>query len=251
MNIPLLFTIYFLVVALPVIFWVWFFRRLDKAEPEPRGLLFKVFRYGFLAMLLAAALELYFENSFGPGGTQQYLAAKVFFSNDIFVLTLLSFFLAGPIEELVKYLVLKRLIFRNTEFNQIADGVIYAVTLALGFAFIENTSYFIDIYKELPLNDFLFVAAMRGTATTLLHLVATGICGLYLGRAKFATHNRRWLMLKGLLLASVIHGTYNLMVFFPMGISVNLLMVFFLVIFLVHEIRKEDAQLIHPIKVFK
>lgn len=233
---------YFVVVVLPVIFWLWFFRSLDKKESEPKPLVRKVFLVGFLAILIAFFAEVFVDGFFGVDGLREsYNGAGFPVFDSTFLLIALSFFLAGPVEEIVKYFVLRRAIFKNPNFNQIADGIIYATALALGFSFFENTGYFIDLYNTLPSEEFAAIVIVRGITATLLHVSVTGIIGLYLGLEKFSPKGSRRLSWKGVFIASMLHGLYNIIVFFPGGLLASFLLVILILGFLVHELRKEDV----------
>jgi len=247
MNFASLAILYVLVVIVPIIFWVWFFRRLDRREPESGRFLFRIFRFGLLAMLLALPVETVIDRTFFPEAVEfmsSYGNAQL--DPAILGLVLMSFFLAGPVEEFIKYFVLKRVTFRNLEFNQIADGIIYGTTLALGFVFIENTGYFYEVYVNLSEEYMFAVVLFRGAATTLLHVVSTGIIGLYLGRSKFEVGASKWLALKGVIIASLIHGLFNVFLFFQIGLILNILLVIGATIYLVFELKKEKFQKIWP-----
>jgi RsiW-degrading membrane proteinase PrsW (M82 family) len=91
---------------MPVIFWLWFFLSQDKAEPEPRKLLVKIFLLGICAFFLAMAIEatlfsIIFLSQFQDILLQNILQRelkKSFFVT--FTLTnAVMFFLAGLIEE--------------------------------------------------------------------------------------------------------------------------------------------------------
>lgn len=235
--------LYFFSVVLPVFFWIWFFRRLDKKDPEPQKLLFKVFRYGFGALVIALVIEYFVDRAFFPEAIR-FVALDLEATLDwrIFVSVALSFFLAGPIEEILKYLALKWAIFKNPQFNQVADGIVYGTVLALGFAFIENTGYFFDAYASLQSSEFVAVIFVRGVMTTMLHVVATGILGLFVARSKFVKGSNPNEVYKGILIASLLHGLYNVFSFFLLGMLLNVFMIFGAVMFLVREIKKEEVQ---------
>ena len=44
----------------PGLFWLWFFVRRDRLEPEPRGLVARLYFLGFFAVIPAALLEIPF-----------------------------------------------------------------------------------------------------------------------------------------------------------------------------------------------
>ncbi|MEA2007296.1 MAG: PrsW family intramembrane metalloprotease [Patescibacteria group bacterium] len=243
MNLASLGFLYLFVVISPIVFWIWFFRRLDATESESGRFLFRIFRFGFVALVIAFIVEIIIDRTFFSQAIEfMGTYEDVEIDPTVLGLILISFFLAGPVEEFIKYYILRRVTFKNPEFNQIADGIIYGVTLALGFVLVENTGYFYDLYANAP-EDFLFsVSLFRGTATTLLHIVSTGIIGLYLGRSKFETGGGLKLALKGVLIASLLHGMFNVFLFFEFGFFMNILLVIIAMIYLVLEIRRGDFQ---------
>ncbi len=241
---------YILVVIAPIIFWLLLFRKLDRNEPEPKKLLFKIFILGFIAVVVALILETIFDSLLLPENVQQIYLESGDIAQSAFLLLLVSFFLAGPIEELVKYLFLKGAVYKSPYFNQIADGIIYGVTLALGFAFVENTGYFFDVYFNLSTTEFIFIVAFRGIVTTLLHISTAGILGLYLGRAKFQT-GRVGTALKGLLIASLIHGLFNVFIFSPYGVLINFFMVALVMVYLIYQIKTKETQAIWDTRIIK
>ena len=249
MDFASLAVLYLFVVVAPIVFWLWFFRRLDRREPESGKFLFQIFRFGILAIVAALVIETIIDRTFFPEAIE-FMSTYEDVNVDPAVIGLvaMSFFLAGPVEEIVKYLILKKVTFKNPEFNQIADGIIYGTTLALGFVFIENTAYFYDIYTNMS-EEFRFtIVLFRGTATTLLHVVSTGILGLYLGRAKFEKDPSNRLALKGVAIASLIHGLFNVFLFLGIGLLMNLLLVVAAAAWLVKEIKKEEFQKIWVVK---
>jgi len=242
MNFHVLVLFYTISVILPVLFWIWFFQRQDKIDPEPKSLLAKLFRLGFIAMFFAYLVEVIIDGSLRIDQLdERYGANGMPILDHALILILLSFFLAGPIEELMKFLILKHSVSKNPHFNQVADGIIYGVTLGLGFSFIENTGYFIDLYTSLNRTDFIAVSLIRGISTTLLHVGVTGIAGLYIGWDRFAKNRKRNLSLWGFILAATLHGAYNIIIFFPSGIWINLALVLSILLFLIWELHRKKV----------
>jgi RsiW-degrading membrane proteinase PrsW (M82 family) len=193
--------------ALILLFWIY---RRDKARPEPLGLVWKSAIYGFLAVIPAAALEFFL----GP------LAADIPGSGGDL---LQAFVVAGLVEEGVKLAFLRFYLFRRPEFDERMDGVVYAICVSLGFAFVEN---FLYGYRDPGL------LILRGFTSVPLHAIATGIMGYWLGRAKIdglrdgdARLGRVWK--RGLLWAVGIHGLYD---FLLLSGSLTALLVFPLLI---------------------
>lgn len=175
--------------ALVLLFWV---HRRDKARPEPLGLVWKSALYGFLAVIPAAAIEILLGGVLDPSSTPggRFLQA---------------FLIAGLVEEGVKLVFLRVYLFRRPEFDERMDGIVYAICVSLGFAFVEN---FLYGYRDTSL------LILRGFTSVPLHAIATGIMGYWLGRAKIdgvrdGDPRARKVWKRGLLLAVGFHGLYD------------------------------------------
>lgn len=162
--------------VVPTAFWLWLFVRRD-AHPEPPALLLRTFAYGGLAWVLAAALELSVRGVPGP---------------------LLVLLLTAVLEEGAKFLATSTAE-REREFDEPMDGLVYAVTAALGFSFLENLTYGWQFGVE--------VAAWHGLITTLAHALFSAPLGYGLARARFG--GGRWWRLRGLTLSVALHFAFN------------------------------------------
>ncbi|MDO8649360.1 MAG: PrsW family glutamic-type intramembrane protease [Candidatus Peregrinibacteria bacterium] len=106
----------------------------------------------------------------------------------------LSFVFVGLIEETSKFWVLKRS--GQRVFSSIDEVMELAIIVAIGFAFAENIAnpgYFLGFVKEYLLipadKDWMgFFANVLGRSilTSMVHIVATGVFGYFLGVAIFA-----------------------------------------------------------------
>jgi RsiW-degrading membrane proteinase PrsW (M82 family) len=235
---------YVIFVVLPIIFWLGIFLFWDRKEPEPKKIISKLFLLSVVAIILAVGLEETLDRVLFSGEELKALAGMEVIGTKTFILLLLSYFLAGPIEELVKYLILRRITYKNKSFNQIADGVIYGVTLALGFALVENTGYFFQAFStgSLLSATFFSIVIFRGIATTLLHVTTTGIMGLFMGRARFNGEHHKPTIIKGIIIASLLHGVFNMLIFFPLGMVINIFLVVLVMIYLVYQLKTKEAQ---------
>lgn len=245
------FLVYLIVVVFPIIFWFSFFQRQDRAEPEPKKLLFKVFFGGILVVALASILEAAIEGIFFPQisatmGSNPSAGLRDFLHSPVEMLGFLAiYFIAGPVEEFMKFFVVKSFVYRKIAFNQVADGIIYAVTIALSFSLIENSIYFVNILDDVSLSpEFVAIVIIRGVITTMLHVMAAAIMGLYLGRAKFSGANTRKLMLKGVVIASLVHGIFNVLIFFPYGMLINIVLLILCYRYIMRELKTEKSQMV-------
>lgn len=247
--ISVLVLLFILVVFMPALCWIGFFRFFDRAEPEPWKLMIKVFLFGILAAIISVFAEEYFLGFLYDGTTEEAFEAidALMYSNVPTVTPFwvyLTFFMAGPIEELVKFLLLKWAVYRKTAFNQIADGAIYGITLALGFTVIENAFYFFDMHSNMGNGDFVMGTVMRGLMTVLIHILSTGIAGLYLGRAKFSRKYKFRNVLLGISVAALIHGIYNLLVLTSGGFLIGLPAIVFGFVIFLKVLKRGDSQIV-------
>lgn len=197
------------------LFWLWIFYRLDKDDPESKKLLTKLFSFGAIFAFIIAITEAIIL------GLLPWLEGE-----NPLIIFLLMFAVIAPIEEYGKYWILKRLVFNRAEFNQVIDGVIYAVVVALGFALFENIGYFGDVIfpSEQPPDEssaaslLIFVLLFRFLFTTLMHATASGIIGFKMGQAKLLNPQKgKELIRNGFLLAVFLHGSFNFFLFVGAG----------------------------------
>jgi len=105
----------------------------------------------------------------------------------------------GLFEEGAKSLLVYSFHYQHPEFNESLDGIIYGVTVGLGFAAFENVFYTILYgYK---------VGLVRAVVTSLIHASFTGIFGYFLGQAKM--NDNKGLIISGFILVTIFHGLYD------------------------------------------
>ena len=192
----MLYTIFLLLASIgPGLLWLWFFYRQDRYEPEPFKFILKVFLAGVLLVIPAGMLEQIWR-------AQLMDAIR---SADWPAFLVMAFLVVSLIEEGLKTGFLVWLVGRGKELNEPADGIIYGITLGLGFASLENL-----LWAEV----FGFgVAALRAIITTLAHASFTGWMGYYLARYKLKDTDRPVLLVGGFLSAFAAHGTYDFLLF--------------------------------------
>lgn len=163
----------------PALFLMWYIWRKDCYEPEPLGLIVKVFLFGCLSVIPAFLLEYPFPDS-------------VFTSS-----------LVAPVaEELVKFSVVFLVMYHHPEFDEPMDGIVYAAAAGLGFATIENIFYVMD--------GGFAVGIVRAFLSVPGHVIFSCIWGFALGIAKFRPEpSRPFIIGAGLILAMLLHGIFN------------------------------------------
>ena len=113
------------------------------------------------------------------------------------------FLVIGPCEELAKFLAVRLFVYRNKEFNEPLDGIIYAAAAALGFASLENVLYVIDWHTG---HIQWGALGIRSLFALPGHVIFSTTWGYALGRRKFDAKYRVWPMV---LLAALLHGLYD------------------------------------------
>jgi protease PrsW len=114
-----------------------------------------------------------------------------------------GFIVAGATEEAFKFFMVFILIWRNRNFNEKFDGIVYAVSVALGFATIENLFY---VFSD----NSLQVGLVRAFTAVPGHAIFGIVMGYYLGLARFSEHKGKKLLL-ALFIPWLLHGAYDFM----------------------------------------
>lgn len=218
---------YLFVALLPGLFWLWFYRRRDNKNPEPLKQIFKIFVWGMAATIPAIALEFAVEFFIPYASSTKYIA-----------MVLSSFLIVAPIEEYMKYLVLKYKASTSKEFNEPMDGIIYGIVAGLGFATLENFL--------VTLSDGGTVIILRFATATLMHAICSGIVGYYLARQKFHPQGNGSSITKGLLLAIFLHGLYNSVASYNSSYSIILLAILIIVMYMM---LSQDIRRIKQLKI--
>ncbi|RPJ53739.1 MAG: protease PrsW, partial [Methanobacteriota archaeon] len=137
--------------------------------------------------------------------------------------TVASFTTVPIIEECGKFLVVYLTIFRNREFSEPVDGIVYAVAAALGFATFENILYVATSY-ETSLASAISTGVIRALLSVPAHALFAGMWGYALGQAKFRSGGSM-VVFGGLGLAILFHGLFNLLlsIFFGFALLIVVL----------------------------
>jgi len=179
--------------------WYW-----DPTTREPVELLAATF---LLSMLFA-----------GFAGVVNSFLLPVFEVFGVAGIVLAFFLVVGPIEEVVKWLAIRVRAYDSAAFRTVVDGVVYGAIAGLGFAAIENFIYVVSIALETaPEGELVQYQYAAVTAATRAfvgpgHVIFSAWAGFYLGLAKFNPEDWGPIVVKGLLVAVFIHGSYNTLV---------------------------------------
>ncbi|MBZ9750910.1 PrsW family intramembrane metalloprotease [Deinococcus sp. HMF7604] len=162
--------------------WLWFFVRRDR-HPEPLWLLARTFGWGMLAWVIAAA----FEASLG-----RLLASPQLLGTLVVVL------LTALLEEGFKFVAAMTAI-SELSFDEPMDGLVYAVTAALGFALMENVTYTLGFGGG--------AGTWHAVVATLAHALFSAPQGYALGGLHWE-QGRTWVV-QGLAVSVVLHAVFN------------------------------------------
>jgi len=175
------------------------------------------------------------------------------------------FVIVGALEEFIKHLVTRF----SDEFKlkSVADAIQFSIIVALGFAFVENILYFLDIFSGSVhgINELAIYVLLRSTVSVTAHVSFSAIMGYYYGMAHFASsvyqeerrkkkhriiqlfHSvfhlksstifKEEKMLEGMLLAMIIHAIFNMLLEVEQMIGVVLLLgsLFLIILNLLHR----------------
>lgn len=202
MNYPL---VIFFGIA-PSFIWLLFYLRKDK-HPEPNRMILKVFALGMIITILAATVELgLFDTIFKMARNFGVSEGVIFFLSNFIGIAL--------VEEFFKYFVVKKAVLGNKEFDEPVDVMLYMIVSALGFAALENIFVLLPIHNFLPQDaggaSILSASAVRFVYATFLHALSSATFGYFLAMSFFKPKNQAYLIIAGLMLATILHGAYNI-----------------------------------------
>ncbi len=174
----------------PSIIWLLIFLKKDS-HPESNRMILKIFFYGALATIPTALIEV------GIGS---------------FPIGEILYFMVGValVEEVFKYLVVKKRVVESSEFDEPVDAMLYMIIAALGFAAVENILNMFLLLKPQYFFDAFLVGGIRFVGATFLHALCSGLVGYYLALSFLYTKRRFKMIAKGLLIAVLLHGFYDL-----------------------------------------
>ena len=232
----MIYIIFIIFGLLPSIIWLLFYLRKD-AHPESNKMVLKIFFYGMVAAILAALVEI------GASGALVFLAGPI---AETFIFFLFyEFIVIALVEECSKFLIVKQKVVNHSEFDEPVDTMLYMVIVALGFAAFENTLVlFSSLYPpsgiiiagiNTIIKDTILISSLRFLGATFLHALASGVVGYFLALSFLNSKKRIGLILKGLGLAALLHGLFNIsiIVIEKGAVEQNMLLFYSAVIFLI------------------
>ena len=158
---------------IPALCWLFLYYKKDNLDPEPKKIIAKTFFVG-----VAMSFPFIF---------LRYVMIWVDIT-PLFLGGVISLILFAMLEEIAKISAAILVVTKHRmEFNQIIDGVVYAVTASLGFAFMENLFYLASFHSQgVSMGSFIYVVAFRSFGTMFAHTIFSGIAGLIWAYAYFS-----------------------------------------------------------------
>jgi RsiW-degrading membrane proteinase PrsW (M82 family) len=221
----------FALAVLPVPVYVGFALWLDRFEAEPAHLLIRAFAWGAVVAFPVSLLL----NTLAELLTSSELAGAI---------------VAAPLtEEIGKGFVLLLLFVQQPdEFDNVTDGVVYALMVGLGFAMTENVLiYGLALADGSTTSTFV----LRGVIAPFAHPLFTAMIGIGLGVARETTRReiRPLAVIGGLAAAVALHALWNLSARFDLWFGVVYLGVmapaFAAVLITVRRSLLRESEIIH------
>ena len=182
----------FIIAVIPAIVFMFAVYLTDKSDREPTKLLLLTYLFGALAVIPSIVVE-------------EVLVRLNIFSG-VFQAAFNAFIVAAMTEEYFKRLVILKLPFRTSYFNEKLDGIVYGVFAHLGFATVENIIYVVFTYTNNP-----FIGLYRGIFSVPAHGVFGITMGYYLSLSRFDTDKKRKdaNMRKSFTVPLLLHGLFD------------------------------------------
>ncbi len=175
---------------IPALLWLWFWLKEDKKKPEPRGLIILSFIAGMFAVAIVLPMEKFAMNFFQEG--------------------LILLIIWASIEEIVKYSAIALVAFQSKYFDEPIDAVIYMITVALGFAALENSMFLLEPFKNGEMLVGFLTGNSRFMGATLLHVVASASIGIAIGLSFYKNKFIKYISTTaGLIIAIILHTLFN------------------------------------------
>ncbi|MEK7530447.1 MAG: PrsW family glutamic-type intramembrane protease [Patescibacteria group bacterium] len=177
----------------PVLIWLAFWLFQDWVHPEPNRRLLSAFIAGIFCVIAVLPLQQYFSVRFEFG-------------------TVLIFIWAG-IEEIMKLLFAWVVVLRTRALDEPIDFPVYLITVALGFAALENSLFLFSSSLAGNVLDSAITGDLRFIGATLIHVLSSAVIGGALAIAYYRSKMRMLVYgVVGVILATVLHAGFNLLI---------------------------------------
>ncbi len=192
------------------IIWAAFLHRCMRPEPLTKKLV--VGTWFFTSLLGVIAVFIVTQLATVLPGLRDLVSAS---ESANIVGKLLGYTLAvGLVEEMAKGIPILWFAFRTpnikrpatTAYIGVISGLAFGATEAIVYSFAYAAGH---AASAMSYGDYLVVQVLRFVSLPLLHAIWSGILGYFIGLAMLAVNSRRAIIIAGIALVSVLHGTYN------------------------------------------
>lgn len=206
---------------IPVVIICTYIYRKDKNK-EPGSLLVKLFGLGIISCFLVLILSSIVFKIFPF--MQNEVEQMNFFETMAY-----AFIGVALIEELCKWYMTYKGAYSHNEYDEVYDGIVYAVYVSLGFAFFENILYVLG-------NNSISVGISRGLLAVPGHACDAVFMGYYLSLAKMYSYKgnkkqEKKSLILSIIVPTILHGIYDFCLFSQIDI---LLLTFFIFVITIY-----------------
>ncbi len=176
---------------LPALLWLWFWLKEDNLHPEPRSLVATSFIGGMMVVVLAIFLEKYISDIVSDSTTRYILWAGI--------------------EEIVKFIAVLIIALRSRNMDEPVDAMIYCITVALGFAALENALFILSPLDTGDITRSIVTGNMRFIGASLVHVTSSAAIGFMIGLSFYKNLLIKSIsLIIGIILSITLHASFNL-----------------------------------------
>lgn len=215
-------TILLFAATMPVIIIMLYVYHKDKNK-EPLALLIKLFLSGFLSCFLVLIASDLLKIVF---------PFMISTENRTIIETILYTFIGiALVEETCKWIMVMLVGYTQNEFDETYDILIYSVFVSLGFAFIENIIYVINLQS-------LKTALVRAISAVPSHACDAVFMGYFLSIAKqYAlrkekSKEKKYIILS-IIIPTILHGLYDFLIMSNIEGSFQVFLIFVIMLYII------------------
>lgn len=209
-----------LLAILPGIFFIYWYYSKDVYKKEPWGIVWKSFFWGAATVIPACVIE---------------LSIDIPFKNEQLIPAIIENFIAiALVEELCKYAAIRFYSFRNVNFDEMMDGIVYGAAVGSGFATFENIFYVME--------NGMAVGIMRAVVSVPSHILEGAVIGYWLAKARFENKSTITAAIIGVSISTLNHGFFDFCIQYWKEYFYLLLVPVFVLAFLVKRYVKSALE---------